>query len=216
MIKIILADDHQIVRQGLKAILEAEKDFSVIGEAGDGHETIQLVEKDIPDVLIVDVMMPEMNGLEVTRQINKRFPEIKIVVLSMRSVEAYVREAFRNGAAGYVIKTSSAQDLVDAVRTVISGRNYLSPLLTEKAVDAYISSARNAPTDVFETLTTREREILQLAAEGMSNTEIAERLMISPHTAMTHRNNLMRKLDLHSQTELVLFAIRRGIISEEF
>lgn len=215
MTTIVLADDHHVVRQGLRTLLESESDFRVIGEAGDGLEAVQLVERLQPDVLVLDLMMPSLNGLEVTRQVSQRSPQTRVVILSMHSSEAYVLEALRHGAAGYVLKASSAADLIKAVREVTAGRHYLSPPLSEQAIAAYVQKAKEATLDKYETLTTREREVLHLAAEGFSNREIAERLSISPYTAMTHRANLMRKLDLHSQTDLVRYALQRGIILTE-
>ncbi len=215
MISIVLADDHHVVRQGLRALLEAEPDFHLIGEAGDGLETAQLVERLEPDVLIIDLMMPGLNGLEVTRQVSQRSPRTRIVILSMHANEAYVLEALRNGASGYVLKDSSAADLAQAVREVLAGRRYLSPPLSDRAIEAYLHKAQAAELDPYETLTTREREVLHLAAEGYSNAEIAARLSISPRTAETHRANMMRKLDLHSQTDLIRYALRRGILPME-
>lgn len=215
MTSIVLADDHQVVRQGLRALLEAEPDFRLIGEAGDGLETAQLVERLEPDVLIIDLMMPGLNGLEVTRQVSQRSPRTHVVILSMHANEAYVLEALRNGAAGYVLKDSSAADLVKAVREVVAGRRYLSPPLSERAIEAYLHKAQAAELDPYETLTTREREVLHLAAEGHSNAEIAVWLSISPRTAETHRANMMRKLDLRTQTDLIRYALRRGILPLE-
>lgn len=215
MMTIVLADDHHVVRQGLRTLLESESDFRVVGEAGDGLEAVQLVERLQPDVLVLDLMMPSLDGLEVTRQVSERSPQTRVVILSMHSSEAYVLEALRHGAAGYVLKASSAADLIKAVREVTAGRHYLSPPLSEHAIAAYVQKAKDATLDKYETLTTREREVLHLAAEGYSNREIAERLSISSYTAMTHRANLMRKLDLHSQTDLVRYALQRGIIPME-
>ena len=212
---IVLADDHHVVRQGLRALLEAEPDFSVIGEAADGLEAAQLVERLKPHVLVVDLMMPSLNGLEITRQVSRRVPQTRVVILSMYANEAYVLEAFRNGAAGYVLKDASAADLVHAVREVAAGRRYLSPPLSERAIEAYVQKAKAAPLDIYEILTTREREVLHLAAEGHSSPEIAARLGISPRTVETHRANLMRKLGLKTQTDLIRYAVRRGIILME-
>jgi len=212
---IVLADDHQVVRQGLRALLEAEADFRLIGEAGDGLETVQLVERLKPHVLIVDLMMPSLNGLEITRQVSQRSPQTRIVILSMHANEAYVLEALRNGAVGYVLKDSSIAELVQAVREVVSGRRYLSPPLSERAIEAYLRKAEPATLDPYETLTLREREVLHLAAEGHTNAEIAEHLSISPRTAETHRANMMRKLDLRTQTDLIRYALRRGILPME-
>jgi len=214
-VTILLADDHQVVRQGLRALLEAEPEFQIIGEAGDGLETMRLVERFKPQVLILDLMMPGVNGLEVTRQIHQRFPETAIVVLSMHSNEAYVLEALRNGAAGYVLKETGITDLVRAVREALAGRRYLSPPLSARAIDSYVQKAQAATLDPYETLTTREREVLQLAAQGLTNAEIANRLSISPRTAETHRTNLMRKLELHTQIDLIRFALKRGILPME-
>lgn len=212
MITIILADDHHVVRQGLRALLEAESDFSVLGEAGDGLEAIRLVEQLNPNVLVLDLMMPGLNGLEVARQLSKHSSQAHIVVLSMYSNEAYVLEALGNGASAYVLKDSSSADLVHAVREVAAGRRYLSPPLSDRAIEAYQEKAKAATLDKYETLTTREREVLQLAVEGHTSTEIAARLGISSRTAEAHRSNLMHKLGLHTQADLIRYALRRGII----
>ena len=212
---IMLADDHPVVRQGLRALLEAEQDFTIVGEAADGLEVAGLVERLRPNVLVLDLMLPGLGGIEVTRQICHRFPQTRVVILSMYANEAYVLEALRNGAAGYVIKEASAAQLVQAVREVSAGRRYLSPPLSENAIQAYLQKAQATPLDLYETLTSREREVLHLAATGNSNIETADRLGISSRTAETHRANLMRKLGLHSQTELIRYAIRRGIIPSE-
>jgi len=215
MTTIVLADDHEIVRQGLKNLLETDPNFQVVGETGDGLETLKLIERLQPDVLIVDVMMPGLNGLEVTRQVSQRTPQTRVVVLSMRANEAYVLEALKNGAAGYVLKSASITELVQAVHQVTAGRRYLSPPLSERLIEAYIQKAQETVSDPYESLTRREREVLQLAAEGCTNAEIAARLSISPLTAMTHRTNLMRKLNLHSLAELIRYALQRGILSLE-
>ncbi len=212
MINIILADDHQVVRKGLKALLSAEQDFNIVGEAGDGLETVKLVEQLQPDVLILDLMMAGINGLEVTRQLNKKNPRTGIVILSMHSNEAYVLEALRSGARAYILKESPPEELVRAIREVSSGRRYLSSPLTERAIEAYTQRTEVKPMDPYEQLTTREREILQLTAQGRTNAEIAARLYISPRTVETHRTNLMRKLELHNHAQLIQFAIQHGII----
>jgi DNA-binding NarL/FixJ family response regulator len=210
---IVLADDHPIVRQGLRALLEAETDFRLIGEAGDGLEAVQLAERLCPNVLVLDLMMPGLNGLEVARRVSQRTPQTRIVILSMYASEAYVLEAMKNGAAGYVLKDSTAADLVKAIREVAAGRRYLSSPLSERAIEVYIESAKGTTLDLYDTLTTREREVFQMVVEGRTNAEIAERLMISPRTVETHRANLTRKLGLRTQTELVRYALRRGILS---
>lgn len=210
---ILLADDHPIVRQGLRRLLEVEEDFQVVGEAGDGLETIRVVEKLKPDVLVLDVIMPGLNGLEVVRQVARCSPLTRIVILSMHTNEAYVLEALRNGASGYVLKDSTYDDLVDAIHEALAGRRYLSPPLTERAIEAYVQKSKSSQLDPYETLTNREREVLHLAAEGLNNTEIGARLFVSPRTAETHRTNMMRKLGLRNHTELACYALRRGIIS---
>jgi len=215
MTTILLADDHRIVRQGLRALLEAEADFSLVGETGDGLEAIKLAERLQPDVIVLDLMMPGINGLEATRQISDNCPQTRVVILSMHADEAYVLEALRNGASGYVLKDSSADDLVRAVREVEAGRRYLSPPLSERAIEAYTRKAQETSLDPYEKLTNREREVLHLAAEGHSSTEIAERLSISSRTVETHRANMMRKLELRSQTDLIRYALKRGIIPME-
>ena len=215
-IRILLADDHQIVREGFRALLEAQPDFEIVAETGDGLEAVRLAEHQKPHVLVVDLMMPGLNGLEVARQISQRLPRTHVVVLSMHANEAYVLEALKNGACGYVLKDASAAELVRAVREANVGRRYLSPPLSEPAIDNYIQRTRNSDSlDLYDTLTNREREVLQLAAEGHTNAEIAGRLFISPRTVETHRANVMHKLGLRSQTELVRYALRRGIMPIE-
>lgn len=214
-ISIILADDHPIVRRGMQTLLEADPSLSIVGEAGDGLEAIRQVERAQPDVLILDLMMPGLSGLEVLRIVRQRSPRTRVVVLSMHSNNAFVVTALKNGATGYVLKGGEEENLVVAVREAVAGRRFLSPPLTERAIDAYIEQARAAPIDPHETLTDREREVLQLAAEGKTGGEIASRLHISPRTVENHRANLMRKLALKNQSELVLYALRRGLISLE-
>jgi two-component system response regulator NreC len=212
---IVLAEDHQIVRQGLRALLEAEPDFCIIGEAANGLEAAQLAERLQPDVMVVDLMMPGLNGLEVTRQVGQRVPQTQVVILSAFDNEAYVVEALGNGAAGYVLKKSSAADLAQAVREVVAGRRYLSPALSERAIETYVryvQQVKNATLDPYETLTPREREVLHLAAEGHTNAEIAAQLSISPRTVEVHRANMMRKLGLRTPTDLIRYAMQHGIL----
>jgi len=212
MMTIVLADDHPVVRKGLRALLEAEADFAVIGEAADGLAVVGLVERLKPQVLIVDLMMPGLNGLEVVRQVKQRVAPTQVIVLSMHSNEAYVLEALRNGAAGYVLKDASPTEFMQAVREVGAGRHYLSSVLSERAIEAYIQKSRTSSSDQYETLTTREREVLHLVAQGAKNSDIADRLSISVRTAETHRTNLMRKLSLHTQADLRQYALQRGLI----
>lgn len=211
---IVLADDHRIVRQGLRALLASEADLEVIGEADDGREALELVRRLSPDVLVLDLMMPGLNGLEVARQLPRQSPGVRVVVLSMYDDEGFVLEALANGVSGYVLKDSNSSDLIHAVREVAAGRRYLSPPLSDRAIEAYQQRAKVGTMDKHETLTTREREVLQLSAEGHTNSEIAARLGISTRTAETHRSRVMHKLGLHTQSDLIRYAIRRSIIKQ--
>lgn len=213
--RVVLADDHHVVREGLRALLEAEPDLTVAGEAADGLTAVHLVERVKPDVLVVDVMMPALNGLEVTRQVVRRSPDTRVIVLSMYSDESYVMEALKNGAAGYVLKSSTRSDLVQAIREVMAGERYLSAPLSARAIEAYVERAKDTEVSAYDTLTSREREVLQLAAEGHTSAEIAARLSISPRTAETHRSAMMRKLGLRRQADLVRYALRRGVLPPE-
>jgi DNA-binding NarL/FixJ family response regulator len=213
MTTIVLAEDHQILRQGLKMMLGVEKTFRLVGEAGDGLEAVRIVKATKPNVLVLDLMIPHLHGLEVTRQLNKDCPKTKIVILSMHADEPYVVEALRSGALGYVLKECTASNLIEAIQSVAIGKRYLSPALAERALAAFFQNPSEPGLDPYETLTERERLILQLAAEGLSNPDIGRKLFISPRTAESHRANLMRKLALHSQTDLVRYAIRKQIIS---
>ena len=211
-ITILLADDHHVVRQGLRSLLALERDFQVIAEASDGLEAVRTIDRLRPQVSIVDLMMPGLGGLEVTRLVCQW---TRVVILSMHDNEAYVIEALRNGAYGYVLKDSTADELIQAVRVVAEGRRFLSSPFSERAIAAYSQKAQSAPLDPYETLTTREREVLHLAAEGLSATDISARLSISPRTVEIHRANAMHKLNLHSQAELIRYALRRGILPME-
>jgi DNA-binding NarL/FixJ family response regulator len=212
MISVVLADDHPVVRRGVRTVLEAEPDMRVAGEAANGLEILTVVEKLQPQVLVLDLMMPGLGGLEVTRQIAQRSPTTRVVILSMYASEAYVLEALRNGASGYVLKDAQAGELVRAVREVVAGHRYLGSPLSERAIASYLERTRSIGGEPLAELTTRERETLHLAAEGRSCVEIAACLGISPRTAETHRAHLMKKLGLNNQTEIVRFAIRQGIL----
>lgn len=216
-ITVVLADDHPIVRRGLCAVLEAEADITIIGEAEDGRATLDLVERLHPDIAVVDLMMPDLNGLEVTRRARRSAPQTRVIILSMYADEPHVLEALRLGAWAYVLKGTSTNDILAAVREAMAGRRYLSPPLSERAVDVYIQRAGEVTGayDSYEALTAREREVLHLIAQGASNAEIAERLSISPRTAETHRTRLHRKLSLKTQAEVRRYAIKRGLIAEE-
>ncbi len=215
MLTLVLADDHQIVRQGLRAILRTEPDFQLVGEASDGLETVRLVERLQPHVLIADLMMPGLNGFEVTRQVTRRVPRTRVVVLSMHSDVAYVREALSAGATGYVAKEAGAEELVRAVRAAAEGRSYFSRPLVPEELGTDSKRGRGTGVDPYHSLTSREREVLQLTVEGHSGAEISERLFISPRTVESHRANLMRKLRVRNQKELVRYAVQRGILSAE-
>jgi DNA-binding NarL/FixJ family response regulator len=207
---IVLADDHEVVRKGLRALLEAQPGFSVVGETADGLQVVSLVERLRPRILVADLMMPGLGGLEVTRRVAKHCPQTRVVVLSMHANESYVLEALRNGALGYVLKNAGAEELVRAIHEAAAGRRYLSPPLSDRAVESYARRAAEGGQDPYGALTAREREVFHLAAAGQGNKEIAKQLGISPRTAETHRANLLRKLGLKGQTELVRFAIERG------
>lgn len=209
---ILLADDHAIVRRGLRDILEAEEDFAVIGEATNGLEVADLVERLQPNVLVLDIMMPGLSGLEVTRKVSQSFPQTRIIILSTYSDEGYVSKALRSGAAGYVLKAVSTTELIHAVRTVVGGGRYLSPPLSELAIEAYLEKTIASPVDLYTKLTAREQEVLQLVAQGSKLYEIAARLEVSSRTVETYRASIMRKLNLHSQTDLMRYAISRGIL----
>ena len=211
-VTLLLVDDHPLIRQGLRHLLEGEPEFKVIGEAGDGLEALLLVERLKPNILVVDMMMPGLNGLEVLRQMKHISPDTRAIVLSMQSADAYVLEALKNGAAGYVLKETGPSELVNAVREVTHGNQYLSIKISERL---QVSGRKiiDMPSDAYETLTTREREILQMTVEGQTSQEVGDKLTISPRTVEVHRSNLMNKLGLRNQTDLIRFAIKRGIIS---
>jgi DNA-binding NarL/FixJ family response regulator len=208
---VILADDHDVVRRGIRSILEADGNFKVLTEVSDGLSAVQAVEKLKPALLFLDLSMPRLHGLEALRQVRAASPQTKVLILSMHNDEPYVIEALRAGAMAYILKGSESTEIARAVAEVTAGRRYLSAPLSERAIAA-LTSRTPDQSDPLNSLTPREREVLSLAAEGMSMAEMAEKLFISPRTAETHRTNLMQKLGLQSQTDLVRFAIRRGLI----
>jgi len=214
MIRAVLADDHPIVRQGLRTLLEGEDGCDIVGEASDGLTAIDLIVELRPDVAVLDVQLPDLNGLEVARRVRDRAPDTRVVMLSMFADESYVVGALRDGAFGYVLKEAATTDLIAAVHAAMAGRRYLSAPLTERAIEAYAQRAEDAarPLDRYELLTAREREVLHLAAQGLNNAEGGGRPAISPRTAETHRANLLRKLGIQTQTDLVRFAVGRGLI----
>lgn len=213
MIRVLLADDHRIVRQGLKALLDRESDIHVIAEASDGLQAVELAVEVKPDVLVVDLMMPALHGSEVVRRVSQAVPHTRVVVLSMHADESYVIEALRSGAAGYVLKDAGAAELIEATRAVAVGARYFSPALKVEKIEAYLRQLDTGELDPYQTLTSREREVLQLVAEGSTNNEIAGRLTISPRTVESHRASVMQKLGLSSTSEVVVFAAKRGLIS---
>ncbi len=211
-VTVLLADDHPIVRHGLRHLLEEEASLKIVGEASDGIQAVELVEKFKPNVLIVDIMMPGLNGLEVLKQVKERSPNTCSIVLSMQSADIYVVEALKAGALGYVLKETGPSELVNAVQQVLEGKRYLSPRLSERLIDVLLQVKDELTLDPYETLTNREREILHMAAEGMTTAAIAKRLSISPRTAELHRGRMMNKLGLNNQTDLIRYALKRGIL----
>ena len=212
-LRILLADDHTVVRQGLRKVLEERPDWVVVAEAGNGRDAVKQAEELKPDVAILDVAMPLLNGIEATRQIVKRSPATRVLVLTMHSDEAYVNQILKAGATGYLLKDSADVDLIQAVGAVSQGKSFFSPGVARLMLDDYVRQlADKGISDRYESLSEREREIFQLIAEGKANKEIAHILSISPSTVETHRARIMEKLDLHSAAEIVLYAVRRGVI----
>ena len=213
-LRVVLGDDHTIVRQGIRKILEERRDWEVVAEAGDGREAVKKVLEQQPDVAILDIGMPLLNGIEATRQIVKRAPTVRVLILSMHSDEAYITQALQAGAKGYLLKDSADTDLIRGVTDVAAGKSFFSPAVAKVMLDDYVRHlADKGIVDRYDALSEREREIFQLVAEGHSNKAIAELLSISPATVETHRAHLLQKLDLHNTAEVVLYAVRRGVIS---
>jgi two-component system, NarL family, response regulator NreC len=208
VIRILLADDHALVRQGFRMILAAQPDMEIVGEAGNGREAVELAARLQPDVVVMDVAMPELNGIEATRRLLSDKPRTRVLALSMHKDSVYVREILRAGARGYLLKDSEDADLLAAVRAVAKGDGYLSPGVSEAVLTDY----RRHVTDPLDLLTSREREVLQMIAEGKTNKEIATSLNLSVYTVEAHRGRVMEKLNLHSTGELVRFALRSGLI----
>ncbi|HUJ20207.1 MAG TPA: response regulator transcription factor [Bryobacteraceae bacterium] len=212
--RILLADDHTVVRKGLRLLLESHPGFQVVADAADGRQTVALAEEYRPDVVVMDVGMPILNGIEAARQISAKLPQVAIVFLSMHSDEAYVLRALKAGARAYLLKDSAESDLINAVKAVSEGKAFFSPAISKMLVEDYMRQMRDRNVeDSYELLTTREREVLQLLAEGKSNKELATLLNLSLYTVETHRGNIFQKLNLHSTAELILYAIRKGVIS---
>jgi len=212
-IRILLADDHTVVRKGLRLLLENQPGFQVLAEAADGRAAVALAEQHVPDVVVMDLAMPTLNGIEAARQLTSRLPRTAVVFLSMHSDESYVLKALKAGARGYLLKDSAEHDLIQAVRAVAEGKSFFSPAISKMMMEDYMRELQERQVeDTYELLTTREREVLQLLAEGKSNKEVAAILNLSLYTVETHRGNILQKLNLHSGAELILYAIRKGVI----
>ncbi|HWB97127.1 MAG TPA: response regulator transcription factor [Bryobacteraceae bacterium] len=213
-IRILLADDHTVMRKGLRLLLERQPNLSVVGEASDGRQAVELAEAEDPDVVVMDIAMPNLNGIEAARQIVGRNPRAAIVILSMHSDESYVIRALKAGARAYLLKDSAEADLISAIRALSEGKSFFSPAISRILVEDYMRQLeRQGAEDSYELLTNREREILQLLAEGKSNKEVAAMLNLSLYTVETHRTHILQKLNLHTVPELILYAVRKGIIS---
>jgi two-component system, NarL family, response regulator NreC len=214
VVRILLADDHTVMRAGLRLLLERHENFEVVGEAADGREAVEIAAAQKPAVVVMDVAMPHLNGVEAARQILSRNPEIAIVILSMHSDESYVLRSLKAGARAYLLKDSAEADLIAAIQAIIEGRSFFSPGVRALLKEDYIYRLQKfGADDTYELLTPREREVLQLVAEGRSNKEVASLLGLSLYTVETHRTHILQKLNLHSVPELILYAVRKGIIS---
>jgi len=214
--RIVIAEDHTILREGLRALLSSNPDFEIVGEAGDGREAIRCVGKLKPHLVLTDLSMPRMNGMEAIREIRRRAPETKVLVLTVHKTDEYILAALQAGADGYLLKDSTHAELLAAVRHVLSGKHYISPGISDKVLDGYLEGRKTLETRTsWETLTAREREILKLIAEGYKNKEIADDLCISVKTVEKHRANLMEKLNLHNVQALTTYAIEKGLVSRE-
>lgn len=213
-VRILLADDHTIVRDGLRVLLERQPDFEVVGEASNGREAVEVSQRQSPDVVLMDVAMPIMNGIEAAARVTAAQPKAAVIILSMHSDESYILRSLKAGARGYLLKDSAESDLIQAVRAVAGGKAFFSPAVSKVLAEDYIRQVRQRGVeDPYDLLTARERELLQLIAEGKSAKEIAGLLNLSAYTVDTHRGNLMQKLNVHSIPELILYAVRKGIIS---
>jgi DNA-binding NarL/FixJ family response regulator len=214
--RIVIAEDHTILREGLRSLLSSHPEFEIVGEAEDGREAIQCVEKFKPDLILTDLSMPRMNGMEAVQEIKRQNPQTKVLVLTVHKTEEYILSALKAGADGYLLKDSTHVELVMAVKKVLSGKPYISPEVSEKVIEGYLEGRKRVRSKTsYETLTSREREILKLIAEGYKNKKIADDLCISVKTVEKHRANLMEKLNLHNAQTLTTFAIEKGLVSRE-
>ena len=213
--RLFIVEDHTILREGLRAILSDEPDFEVVGEAGDGREAIRGISEIKPDLVLMDLSMPVMNGMEAIREIKMRNPDVPILALTVHRTEDYIRAALQAGADGYVLKDATRQELLMAVQSILNGKTYLSPGISQKIVTGFLDTQQQSTRSpkTWDTLTHRERQIIKLIAEGYKNKDIADCLSISPKTVEKHRSNLMKKLDLHSSSQLAVFAMENGILS---
>ena len=213
-LSILLADDHTILRQGLRALLTADPNFEIVGEARDGREAVRCVEKLGPDLLLMDLSMPRMSGMDAIQEIKKRYPETKIIALTVHKTEEYLLTTLQAGADGYVLKDATHDELIMAINNVMGGKFYLSPGVSEKVIAGYLQGKKSAQSrSSWESLSQREREVLKLIAEGFKNKEIAEDLCISLKTVEKHRANLMKKLDLHNAAALTVYAMDKGLVN---
>ena len=213
-VRIVLADDHTILREGLRALLSADPDFEIIGEAGDGREAVRCVEKLGPDLLLMDLSMPRMSGMDAISEIKKRYPQSKIIALTVHKTEEYLLSTLQAGVDGYVLKDATHDELVMAIHNVMAGKRYLSPGISEKVIEGYLDGKEDSlAASSWQKLSQREREVLKLIAEGYKNKEIAEDLCISLKTVEKHRANLMKKLDLHNAAVLTVYAMEKGLVS---
>jgi two-component system response regulator NreC len=211
---ILLADDHTVIRSGLRMVLEKQSDFQVVGEAGDGRQAVKMADELKPDVVVMDIAMPNLNGIDAAKQIVNQNARVAVVILSMHSDESYVMRALKSGAKAYLLKDSAEADLIRAVRAVVEGKSFFSPAVSRMLLEDYVRQLQQrGAEDSYELLSPREREILQLIAEGKTNKEIAAMLNLSLYTVETHRTHILQKLNLHSVPELILYAVRKGIIS---
>lgn len=213
--RVVIAEDHVVLRQGLRALFNSNDDLDVVAEAGDGMDAIRCIRDQKPDLVLLDLNMPKMDGISVIKEIKQKFPETKILALTMFKNEEYILETFKSGADGYCVKSSSYEELLMAIRAVLSGKNYVSSEVSDKVLEGYLDSSKRIKKESsWEKITAREREVLKLVGEGYQNKEIADYLCISPKTVEKHRANIMQKLDLHTASALTSYAIEKGLVTK--